>query len=71
MVLKVGEGHKVNCIHITAMGFQYHGEFRNEAWDEDVKIQDSYTSLTHAIEPYLLTITAFFSVMATFEIIHR
>ena len=38
MVLKVGEGHKVNCIHITAMGFQYHGEFRNEAWDEDVKI---------------------------------
>ena len=72
MVLKVGEGHTSKLyIYITATGFQQHCQFRNDAWDEDVKIWDSYTSLTHAIEPYLLTITEFCSVMTSFEIIHH
>ena len=62
---------QVNCIHITATGFQQHCEFCNEAWDEDVKIWNSYTSLIHATEPYLPTITEFFPVMPTFEITHH
>ena len=52
---------------MTATGFQQHCEFRNEAWDEGVKIWNSYTGFTQAIEAYLLTITEIFSVMTTFE----
>ena len=44
--------------------------FENEASGEDLRIFDSYTSLIHAIEAYLLTITGLFSIMSTFEIFH-
>ena len=35
--------------------------FGNEAWGEDLKIFDSYTSLTHTIEAYLLPLLSFSS----------
>ena len=45
--------------------------FGNEASGEELKDFDSYTSLTHAIEAYLLTITELFLVISTFEIFHH
>ena len=71
MILKVGKGHTSKLHTYDSYGVQQHCEFRNEAWDKNMKIWNSYTGLTHAIEPYLLTITEIFSVMTTFEIIYH
>ena len=42
--------------------------FRSEDWGETLKIFDSYTSLTKAIEAYFLPLLSFSSVIVTFEI---
>ena len=65
MILEAGEGH-LSGVELQASNIIV--GFGNEVCGETLKIFDSHTSLTKAIEAYLWPLLSFSLVIVTFEI---